>query len=227
MIYCLHGFLGSPADFDDFDFGVRTHAVNLYQQVEGFDVWSRKFTEEVSANDRAPILLGYSMGGRLALHALLARPKLWKAAIIVSAHLGLKDEALRKQRRASDEVWAQRFLNEPWDEVAAAWELQPVLSGIKKVREEVSYQRPQIAASLRQWSLWQQEHLGDRLAKIECPILWIAGERDERYVKEARDAVKKLPSAELWLAEGCGHRVLWERPREFEEKVKNFLQENA
>src|SRR3954466_10003273 len=77
---------------------------------------------------RGEILLGYSLGGRLALQALLAGAH-YECAIFISTGLGIDDEVARQARRASDEAWAQRFENDDWDAVINAWNAQPVLAG--------------------------------------------------------------------------------------------------
>ena len=119
MIYALHGFLGKPSDWDFLDLQ-NIHAPNLHQapQAKDFWNWAEDFNREVAAQDDAPILLAYSMGGRLALHALLQGPKLWKAAIIVSAHTGLQSEQERTARLQSDAKLAEDFLHQPWAEVS-------------------------------------------------------------------------------------------------------------
>ncbi|MCX6865074.1 MAG: hypothetical protein NTV46_02435, partial [Verrucomicrobia bacterium] len=96
--------------------------------------------EESRGNGRA--LLGYSMGGRLALHALLEENPPWQAAIIVSAHPGLEAEAERETRRTADAAWAHQALTGNWQEFLAAWDAQPML-GITAPRD------PQNAA--RNW----------------------------------------------------------------------------
>src|SRR4051794_22462088 len=49
------------------------------------------------------VLAGYSMGGRVALHAALARPQLVQRLVLVGAGPGLATEAERAERRAADE----------------------------------------------------------------------------------------------------------------------------
>jgi 2-succinyl-6-hydroxy-2,4-cyclohexadiene-1-carboxylate synthase len=62
-----------------------------------------------------------------------------------------------------------------------------------------------------------------RLESIETPLLWIAGERDAKYVEIARAAVARLPHAELWICPDAGHRVPWEQPESFVARLRDFL----
>ncbi len=217
MIWALHGMFGSVADFEEAD----VRAVNLWEEGAPFEVWAEGFTARVRKEDRAPSLLGYSMGGRLALHALLAAPDLWKGAVIVSAHPGLEDAAERVARVEADAQWARRAREEPMEEVLREWEAQGVLEGFRKEfdRARLERRRAEVARSFEEWSLGRQEPLWERLGEIVCPVLWVSGERDETFTKLAERAITKIPRGEHDAVPGCGHRVPWEDPERFWEIV--------
>jgi 2-succinyl-6-hydroxy-2,4-cyclohexadiene-1-carboxylate synthase len=211
VIVALPGFLGHPSDWD-------------VLRAQGFEVESRSYFEDSAvpsiedfaeqlATELRPgdTLLGYSMGGRLALEAL-ARGARVARAVIVSAGLGIEGDDLRVQRRVADEAWARRFEHEPWNDVLAAWNAQPLFGGHAMIREEREYDRRALADVLRRWSPAVQQPLAARLPLIETPIVWLAGERDLKYVAEGRRATSMLPNAELEIVPGAGHRVPWEAP---------------
>lgn len=189
MIRTLSGFLGLPSDWD-------------------FLPWPHD-------PDHGEILLGYSMGGRLALQ-LLEREHFAKA-VIVSAGLNAPDDA----RRVRDEEWARRFLAEEWVSLMRAWNAQPVFGGHEVDRFERDYDRAELARQVRDNS--PAVLPPPRLEEIETPILWIAGERDAKYVEVARRAVARLPHAELWICPDAGHRVPWEQPDAFVSRLRDFL----
>lgn len=188
-IRTLSGFLGLPADWD-------------------FLPWPHSPNE-------GDVLLGYSMGGRLALQ-LLERERFTKA-VIVSAGLNAPDEA----RRARDAEWARRFESEEWSSLMRDWNAQPVFGGHVVERFERDYDRRELASQVREWS--PAVLPPPRLESIETPVLWIAGERDAKYVEIARTAVARLPHAELWICPDAGHRVPWEQPEAFVERLRRFL----
>src|SRR5687767_9970322 len=173
MIRTLSGFLGTPSDWDFLPWPHSPHT--------------------------GDILLGYSMGGRLALQ-LLERER-FRCAIIVSAGLNAPDE----KRRARDEEWARRFESEDWSSLMRAWNAQPVFGGHALERHEADYDRRELARQLRDWS--PAVLPPPNLERIDTPILWIAGERDARYVDIARRAIERIPHAELWICPDAGHRV--------------------
>jgi 2-succinyl-6-hydroxy-2,4-cyclohexadiene-1-carboxylate synthase len=162
------------------------------------------------------VLLGYSMGGRRALQLL--EHQRFPKAVIVSAGLNTPDEA----RRARDEAWARRFESEAWPSLMRAWNAQPVFGGHELARHESDYDRAELARQLREWSPAVLPPA--RLEEIETPILWIAGERDAKYVDVARQAVARLPNAELWICAEAGHRVPWEQPGAFIARLRAFLE---
>lgn len=166
------------------------------------------------------VLLGYSMGGRLALQALIDGAS-FDRAVIVSAGLNLEEG--RAERRARDEAWARRFELDPWDELMRDWNAQPLFGGHTIERKEADYDRRALARQLRENSPGVLPPLAPRLHEIAIPILWIAGERDPRYVEVAKRAVALLPHGELWICPGAGHRVPWEQPERFLDRVRQFV----
>jgi 2-succinyl-6-hydroxy-2,4-cyclohexadiene-1-carboxylate synthase len=161
------------------------------------------------------VLLGYSMGGRLALDLLQRRR--FDRAVIISAGLNAPDES-RKQR---DEEWARRFESEEWGSLMRAWNAQEVFGGHVVERREEDFDRAELARQLREYS--PAVLPPPRLEVIDTPLLWIAGERDAKYVEIARRAVARLPHAELWICPDAGHRVPWEQPDALAWRLRAFL----
>lgn len=176
------------------------------------------------------VLLGYSMGGRLALHALLAGGP-WDAAVIVSAHAGLEEEREKAARRKHDAAWAAKALKGDWRDFLEAWDGQGVLKregneGLAMPdRRPLETRRGAVARSFMDWSLGVQEPLWDRLGKIACPVLWVAGEKDAKFRTLAARAMA-CGGFESWIAPGAGHRVPWESA-DFPRIVGEFLERSV
>lgn len=226
MIWALHGAMGAPSDWDAC--GIPMEAIDLYESAPvELEDWGGEFAGRVSRKDERPVVLGYSMGGRLALHALLAQPSLWKAAIIVSAHPGIAEEKERRARIESDRQWAEHARTTPWGEFLERWNAQPVFGGgaILDGSLENEVRRDRVAEAFEVWSTGRQSDLLDRLWEVSCPLLWVAGEKDEKFTNFAKKAVSVLPAGRIWIVEGAGHRVPWEIPDKFCAKVLAFLEE--
>lgn len=198
---------------------------DLFSGVEPMESWTKRFTTAVAAADADPVILGYSMGGRLALHALLCAPDLFRAAVIVSAGLGAGPEE-REGRRAADERWARRFEQDQWETVVRDWNAQPLFGGVANLleRHEADFDRGALAAALRLWSPASHAPLLPRLRQIRIPVLWVAGEQDQKYASTAQRAVQQLPRGELWICPRSGHRVPWEQPQLFTQRVREFVE---
>jgi 2-succinyl-6-hydroxy-2,4-cyclohexadiene-1-carboxylate synthase len=103
-----------------------------------------------------------------------------------------------------------------------AWNAQPVFGGHAIERREEDYDRAELARQLREWS--PAVLPPPELESIDTPILWVAGERDAKYVHVARRAVARLPNAELWTCPNAGHRVPWEQPDALVTRLRDFLE---
>jgi len=207
VIWCLHGFLGRGADWD-------------FLRDAGFDIRAPSLFAGDSTDSVRPsaddILLGYSMGARLALN-LMQTHRVAKA-VLISAGVASPEPG----RRELDDTWARRFESENWDSVVEAWNSQSVFAGRKNplTRNEADYDRKALSAALRDWS---PAVLHMSLRGIAIPTLWIAGEDDVKYREAARRAAEQLPLAELWICPGAAHRVPWEQPARFIERIRQFL----
>lgn len=231
MIFALHGFLGRPNDwnslFNGLSYAKQMFLEDLFQAPPlPFDQWANNFNNKAASfKDRPRILMGYSMGGRLALHALVDQPELWDAAIIISAHPGLDTEKAKLQRLEKDESWAKRFEEEDWSLLIKEWNNQSTFSGDDKsfVREELYYSRDILAGVLRQWSVAYQDNLQEKIEQLPMPILWIAGEQDLIFAEIAHKQKLKHPFSKIWVAKNATHRVPWQQQQQFLSTVNQFL----
>ncbi len=222
-LIALHGFLGLPTDWDCFS---QIQAMNVEAQDRGLWEWAEGFNAR-APKGRPRILMGYSLGGRLALHALLASQTLWDAAVIISAHPGLASHVDREARLQKSLAWADRFEKDPWNVLMRDWEAQAVFTHTSHrfSRKETDYDRSQLADMLRYWSLGHQDHLAPRLAALPIPLLWIAGDNDPSYREIASTIRLSHPQSRVWIAPGAGHRVPWEQPAAFQQQLRHFLLE--
>lgn len=241
--WCLHGAVGAAGDWRAVASGlaasgIGSRAVDLWRFLAcgpmGLTDFGRALNAEAGGEvfrGSGRVLLGYSMGGRLALHALLETPHPWQAAVIVSSHPGLENPAERAERTRGDAEWAARAFAGDWGAFVSAWDAQPVL-GNAPVRDpaasrQLALRRGEIARSFMDWSLGAQEPLWSRLGEIRVPVLWIAGEKDAKFRALAERAVGLIPNASLAVAPAAGHRVPWEAPDWFAATVAGFARSGS
>ncbi len=241
--WCLHGAVGMAADFRKFsqhmaDAKYSTRAVDLWRFLSCDPMPLPKFGPALNADasgntfrGKSRALLGYSMGGRLALHALLEKNHPWQAAIIIGAHPGLEEQEERENRAANDAEWASKALMGSWEEFSDAWNAQPILANtsIRSAQDinRLALRRREIARSFVDWSLGAQQPLWDRLPEITIPVLWVVGENDSKFLPLADRATQLLPNAKLAIAPNSGHRVPWEAEEWLAQTVSSFLKQGA
>ena len=229
MLWALHGMVGDVSDWNFLRPHLSIEARQLWAEVDRYEPWARRFCADVRNRDPAPVVLGYSMGGRLALHALLEAPDLWRGAVIVSAHTGLANASARNIRRLQDDEWARKLRAVPWQVFLKIWNEQSIFDGAAAPGERLTTfkWRRAIIQSFDCWGLSRQEDLLPRLGALSMPVLWISGEHDVRYTAIGRAAVATLPNARHAILPACGHRVPWENPEEFVRHVLAFMQAEA
>ncbi len=228
-IHAIHGFLGLPTDWNLFNFS-KLHAYNLTNPsiapaADGFWGWAKRFNQEVQPKEG--FMLGYSLGGRLGLHALLDRPNHWKGAIIVSSHTGFKTEKERMTRLQVDAEWADLFEKEPWEKVLQMWNIQSVFGGVDYplMRQEKLFSRKHLADQLRFGSRGHQDDLSKPVQNLQMPLLWICGELDPTFHQVAKELSFAHPLSRIEIVHGAAHRVPWEQPHKFIKIVHSFINE--
>lgn len=228
MIWLLHGNLGSPADWKPVmdalrSNGIESRALNLWKYLEccpkSLPEMGRVLCSEIAAQDKRPYICGYSLGGRLAMHAVLAHSPLWKGAMFISANPGLKNEEKKAARRAADAEWAVKCLSTPWENFLREWDAQAVFGGEagNPGRSSLKPWRKSISRAFIDWSVGAQENLAPLLKQSRVSQLWIAGERDSKFTALARRAA----GDKAVIIPHAGHRLPLEAP----EKLAKCLQQ--
>jgi len=228
-ILALHGNLGTPADWA-LPGGSNIHPIDLWEHAGlEFDAFAAALAGPLSAGFEMPILAGYSLGGRLALHALAAYPGRWSAALIVSAHPGLCCVEDRLARRSSDVIWAERARTMDWEAFLAQWNAQPLFGEVSpdlRARQAgLETRRETIATAFETWSLGKQDDLRPRLRRFAGPVVWITGERDERFTRIGAEMAAVFRDFRHLVVPGVGHRVLEEGAETLGREIRRLMWE--
>jgi 2-succinyl-6-hydroxy-2,4-cyclohexadiene-1-carboxylate synthase len=221
-IVALHGFWGLPQDWDIFPKEFLAFPIRPFAS---FDAWCKDFIEEITTKVPPPrFLLGYSLGGRLALHAFCQAPELWEKGIFVSTHPGLLQEEEKGKRLARDLQWAESFRSMEWEELQAKWEKQPVFenASYRFTRNEANSSRKDLASHLTNFSLGKQKDFRKQLSSIQKASLWIAGERDRAFAELALEMASLSPHTSASIISNASHRVPWEQPSAFLSAIIQF-----
>ncbi len=241
-LWCLHGNLQLPSVWDKFkgkwqttDAGLATpvklRCPNLWKNpATDFEAWTQGFCRQIAATHAGPNwLMGYSLGGRLALHAVLEQPDLWQGIVVIGAHPGYASEVEREKQRAWDDAWAIRFKNQSnlWDELLQTWDALPIFNGRPTVthRPESAFSRARIALCFQNFSKGRQQFLTPRLSNLTAPpILFLSGDQDNRYSEIGRQMALACQVVQHRTIPNAGHRAPWENPEAFIREIQVFLE---
>lgn len=177
-------------------------------------------------------LLGYSLGGRAALHFTVRHPNRVAALILESASYGITKTTERDARRASDAALAAEIERDGVAAFVDRWEKLPLWHSQARlprdVRDALRARRLDnspagLANSLRGAGAGAAAPLLDEISRIEAPVLLIAGALDRKYVELARAMQRSLPRARLEIVAGAGHSVHLEQPAAFVQLISAFL----
>ena len=191
----------------------------------------------VSLLDRLAIerahLLGYSMGGRLALYLALHHGRRFQSVILESASPGLATAAERKARRASDHDLAARIESGGIARFVEEWERLPLWDQQRRSLPAALWQQQRrqrmrndplgLANSLRGMGTGAQPSLWNLLPRLSRPALLIVGERDPKFRDINRRMAELIPDARLAIVPGAGHNTHLENPPGFARLVTRFL----
>jgi len=245
LVALLHGFLGSHRDWDslieilgdryycvaidlpghgkslggrDGDYTVPSAATAIIDLIDTFDVSSFS-------------IIGYSMGGRLALYLTSIYAMRIDALVIESASPGLQTIDERADRRARDEHWAAMLESGELEAFLESWYAQPLFASlmarpalIERIRRERMLNNPrELARALRGLSVSRQSPLWDEWRGNHIPTLVVAGELDDKYHALANEMHAACPSSTVAIIPGAGHNVHEEAPGAYNSAIAAFL----
>lgn len=241
----VHGFTGAPASWDavrrslDEDIPVLAPALLGHDGTAGPPA-IHAFDDEVDrlaaavreAGSRGAHLVGYSLGGRVALGLLVRHHGLFAGATLIGTHPGLADPAARADRAARDAQWARLLEREGLPTFVAAWEALPlfatqaaldpaVLARQRALR--MAHDSAGLARALRVLGLAVMPDYRPRLAGLDLPVTLVAGEADAKFRALAGEMRERIPGARLEIATGAGHNVVLERP----DWIAGLIQEHS
>lgn len=175
-------------------------------------------------------LVGYSMGGRLALYLTLRFPTYFHKVILESASPGLKTQAARNQRIQSDSKLAQALEMENFSSFLAKWYAQPLFASMQRHPdfERILAHRLQnnpfaLAKSLRNLGLGCQPSLWIEFQQNVIPLLLVVGELDRKFVSINTEMANLCKAAQLQIMSSCGHNIHFEDANSFIEQIRCFL----
>jgi 2-succinyl-6-hydroxy-2,4-cyclohexadiene-1-carboxylate synthase len=222
----LHGFLGSPAAWDEVLAALPHHGEAWCPWLPGHGPApafpaSFQATAEWIANSlpEHAILAGYSLGARLALAAALARLDTPRATLLIGGHVGLSDEA-EKAERATLDAERSAALRRDYAAFVEEWEALPLFATQQDLSPEtlarqraarLAHHPDRLAWGLEAASLANMPNYRAAIAATTKPLCFLTGARDRRFSALAA-AVVRPPLVTHDIIAGAGHNLLLEAP---------------
>ncbi|MCY4022881.1 MAG: 2-succinyl-6-hydroxy-2,4-cyclohexadiene-1-carboxylate synthase [Anaerolineaceae bacterium] len=243
----LHGFTGSHASWAHLASGFAGHFLTVAVDLPGHGKTdmprdAARCRQELVSADLVDLmahcghdrfnLLGYSMGGRLALALSICFPDRVTALVLESASPGLPTAAERERRRRQDEDLARQIETGGVHRFVNVWEQLPLFASQGQLpastRNATRQQRlgnsaHGLAASLRGAGTGAQPSFWSQLPQLKTPTLLICGELDAKFCEVARRMVSANPALKLQQVPGAGHCVHLERAQSFQRAAMDFL----
>jgi len=173
------------------------------------------------------VYVGYSMGGRVALHAALSHPAAVERLVLIGATAGIDDANERAARRAADERLADHVERVGVGQFVDEWLANPLFSGLTSETaqrdDRVQNTAEGLAASLRLSGTGAQMPLWDRLGTLTVPVLVLAGADDPKFRALGERLATAIPNADLVVVEGAGHCVHLEQPARTVAAIRSWI----
>ena len=177
-------------------------------------------------------VLGYSMGGRLALYTAIHHPEHIRSLILESSSPGLPTESERQARRDSDNAAADKIETQ-----GVGWFVDflmtfPFWDSLKSLPNNIYDAQHQLrkrnspvglANSLRGMGIGAQPSLWDKLSTVYIPVTLITGDLDTNFCTINADMHTRLPNATHHTLPNVGHNTHLENPDAFATLVKAHL----
>ncbi len=180
-------------------------------------------------------LIGYSMGGRIALYTALEYQQRFSGLVLESASPGLKTDEEKRDRRIQDEKIIVRMQTEGIDKFVDTWLSNPMFAVMRDRGEafdrlkrlRCSNSIDSLAMSLRGAGTGVQPSLWGRLHELKLPVMLVCGERDNKYISIAERMSREIGDCAVARIPHSGHNTHFERPDQFRESILQFVNKNV
>ncbi len=224
------GFMGRACDFDQLRSKLSGYD-SIGMEIPTADSWQDNSRILVDAIPQNSVLVGYSMGARLALGTSLSANNKSIGLVLVSGNPGLESDSQRKQRWQADQKWAQRIESESKAYFLQDWYQQAVFSHtpsairLDEINRKSTYCSEDWPKVMRVNSIAKQPNYWPQIKDLNMPVLAVAGKADEKY---AQIAVRLNQSSQsqrsrVKIFTDCGHIVHHEQPAKLADSIREYL----
>jgi len=239
----LHGFMGRIDEWDAQNESFRPDYQCMFLDLPGhgatevrhkagyeFIKCAEGIAELIRQKHFSPVsIVGYSLGGRIALYIALSWPDEVNHLVLESASPGIATKEDRLKRSQQDALLAEKLKVE-WPEFVENWYRQPLFKGIfessqfSRMIERKKLNNPEkLACVLNKMGQGAQPPLWNDLKNLQKPVLLLTGANDPKYMFITEKMTKKIPHCTRLVIPDCSHNIHLQNPGRFNAEVRNFL----
>ncbi len=243
----LHGFTGSVDDWSDLIKGLEDLWEPISFNLAGHgtsdhpaDISEYTIDAEIdrllrSVNSRKIekfVLVGYSMGGRIALSFACRYPDRLRGLILESTTAGIEDEEDRRLRIESDEELARFIESNDIEVFVDRWMSLPLFASQNKMPVDKLMElrtrkrrnsRTALAGSLRAAGTGRMKPLWEHISKLTMPVVLITGSLDTKFTEINKKMASMIPDCQHIIIDNTGHTVHFEKPDLYQQVIKDFI----
>lgn len=219
-LIALHGFLGSAKDFGDVTKKINPKELwipDLFGKDKDFlsgdfNQWTTQALSYIEGrfHGEPADLIGYSMGGRLALHLVMRNPERFNRVILLSTHPGLFDTEEIIKRHSWERMWLEKLESLPMDQFIKEWLAQPLFSDDeRRTLNTDAFDRLTLQRSFEMFSNTKHQFAPGDLEDLRKNLIWVFGERDQKFLKIKSELETLRGSKDRFLViPQAGHRLV-------------------
>ena len=245
-LICLHGFLGSGADFEIIADHFPNHPTLIAPDLPDYShKTAGAYSWEACLNaldklvikeskEAACVLVAYSMGGCIALQYAVAEGSKLAGLVLIGATAGMASEEARRKRIQDDLKRAAILREQSLDAFLDGWYQQGVIQSQENIPEPYlshmrgrrrSNQIDALAEALTSLGTGSMHPAWDYLNKINIPTLLVTGANDSKFQDIACKMKQGIPNAQQVSIDDAGHACCFEQAQAFAHLLKTFLTE--
>jgi 2-succinyl-6-hydroxy-2,4-cyclohexadiene-1-carboxylate synthase len=245
-IVFLHGFLSKPDMWNDIVYNLKKAGfknqllcpeLKRYLKDGSSDVNSdflsvvHEIAQEFSSSGGC-LLVGYSMGARIALSLLIEYAGLFTGALLIGVNPGISEEGERVKRKKWEQELVAFLLDKGIDEFVLHWENMPLFKTQKSLEPAVKLRQRQmrtehscdeIVKAILKLGLSSMPDYWPELKNIKVPVWVITGELDSKYSLIAKNMSAIQSNFKQVIIKKCGHNPVIENPSELSAVLLNIF----
>lgn len=202
-----HGQSESPASLDPY------YLENISSQLSSL-------LSQLNASPAS--IVGYSLGGRIALTFALSHPKMVKSLVLIGASSGISNPKDRQHRLKQDYELGASISQRGVRDFVNTWVTQPMWESLHQsltaqqwqdsIDQRVSNHPLGLANSLRASGTGTMTPLHDVLKFLAPPTMLLVGEKDQKFLNIAQNLATQIPDASIRVIKNSGHATHLEQP---------------